>query len=302
MTLLTKNESYMQKANILTEALPYIQRLSGKVVVIKYGGNAMIDAGVTATIFQDIALLKCVGIHPIIVHGGGPEINGMLTRLNIESRFHNGLRVTDESAMEVVQMVLAGKLNKDIVAQLGLLGVKAIGLCGKDAGLIETVRKPAEDGVDLGLVGQVTRINDKLLTMLARDEYIPVIASIGVGADGESHNINADTVAGEVAAALRAEKLMFLTDIDGIFMDRNDPASLLPVVTVSGIHELIERGVLTDGMIPKARGCAAAVTQGVRRTHIVNGTIPHPIVLEIFTDHGIGTMVCCRSSRTRFLR
>ncbi len=292
MTFPAMYESYMQKANILIEALPYIQRLSGKTVIIKYGGNAMVDAQLTTSILQDIALLKCVGVNPIVVHGGGPEINGMLGKLEIPSQFHNGLRITDAATMEVVQMVLTGKINKDIVSQLGQLGVKAIGLCGKDACLLEAEKKPANDGVDLGLVGQITRVNTKLLTMLTQDEYVPVIAPVGVGANGESYNINADTVAGEVAVAMRAEKLMFLTDIDGIYLDMDDPSSLIPVITVSEIHRYIEQGILTGGMIPKVQGCVRAVDQGVRRTHIVNGTIPHPIVLEIFTDRGIGTMVC----------
>jgi acetylglutamate kinase len=282
----------MQKANLLIEALPYIQRLGGKTVVIKYGGNAMVDAQLTTSILQDIALLKCVGVNPIVVHGGGPEINGMLGKLGIPSAFHNGLRVTDAAAMEVVQMVLTGKINKDIVSQLGQLGVRAIGLCGKDAGLLEAEKQPGEGGVDLGYVGRVTRVNVKLLEMLARDEYVPVIAPVGVGPDGESYNINADTVAGEIAVALRAEKLMFLTDIDGVYLDMADPDSLIPVITIQEIHRYIRQGIITSGMVPKVQGCVRAVEQGVRRTHIVNGTIPHPIVLEIFTDRGIGTMVC----------
>ena len=292
MTFPAMYESYMQKANILIEALPYIQRLSGKTVVIKYGGNAMVDAQLTTSILQDIALLKCVGVNPIVVHGGGPEINGMLGKLQIQSRFHNGLRVTDADTMEVVQMVLAGKINKDIVSQLGQLGVKAVGLCGKDACLLETTKEQEKNGADLGLVGQVKRVNTKLLRMLTQDEYVPVIAPVGVGPDGESHNVNADTVAGEVAAALSAEKLMFLTDIDGVYLDVKDPTSLIPVITVSEIHRYIEQGILSGGMIPKVQGCIRAVEQGVRRTHIINGTIPHPIVLEIFTNRGIGTMVC----------
>jgi acetylglutamate kinase len=216
----------------------------------------------------------------------------MLGKLGIESRFHNGLRVTDAAAMEVVQMVLTGKINKDIVSHLGQLGVKAIGLSGKDAGLLEVEKQLPKDGVDLGYVGRITHVNTKLLEMLTQDEYVPVIAPVGVGPDGESYNINADTVAGEVAVALRAEKLMFLTDIDGIYLDMKDPDSLIPVITIEEIHRYIQQGIITSGMVPKVQGCIRAVEQGVRRTHIVNGTIPHPIVLEIFTDRGIGTMVC----------
>ena len=288
------NPAYNQlidKAKTLIEALPYIQYFSGKTVVIKYGGNAMIDKSLTHAILEDITLLKYVGVNPIIVHGGGPEINSTLSRLGIESRFVNGLRVTDGATMEVVQMVLSGKINKDIVGELNCLGAHALGLCGKDANLIECIKKPPRDGIDLGYVGQVTRINTKLLDILARDEYIPVIAPIGVDADGSSYNINADTVAGEIAAALKAEKLMFLTDIDGIYMDASDPTSLISRITVAEINRLIDEGVISGGMIPKVQGCINAVLGGVGRTHIVNGTIPHPILLEIFTDKGIGTMV-----------
>lgn len=281
----------IDKAKILIEALPYIQRLAGKTVVIKYGGNAMVDPALTHAILEDITLLKYVGVNPIVVHGGGPDINSMLGRLGIESRFVNGLRVTDGATMEVVQMVLSGKINKDIVSELNCLGAHSLGLCGKDANLIECVKKPARDGVDLGFVGQITHINVKLLEILAKDEYIPVIAPIGVDSEGNSYNINADTVAGEIAAALKAEKLLFLTDIDGIYMDPADKSSLISRITVAEINRLISEGVISGGMIPKVQGCINAVLGGVGRTHIVNGTIPHPILLEIFTDKGIGTMV-----------
>lgn len=281
----------IDKAKILIEALPYIQRLAGKTVVIKYGGNAMVDPALTHAILEDITLLKYVGVNPIVVHGGGTDINSMLGRLGIESRFVNGLRVTDGATMEVVQMVLSGKINKDIVSELNCLGAHSLGLCGKDANLIECVKKPARDGVDLGFVGQITHINVKLLEILAKDEYIPVIAPIGVDSEGNSYNINADTVAGEIAAALKAEKLLFLTDIDGIYMDPADKSSLISRITVAEINRLIGEGVISGGMIPKVQGCINAVLGGVGRTHIVNGTIPHPILLEIFTDKGIGTMV-----------
>ena len=281
----------IDKAKILIEALPYIQRLAGKTVVIKYGGNAMVDPALTHAILEDITLLKYVGVNPIVVHGGGPDINSMLGRLGIESRFVNGLRVTDGATIEVVQMVLSGKINKDIVSELNCLGAHSLGLCGKDANLIECVKKPARDGVDLGFVGQITHINIKLLDILAKDEYIPVIAPIGVDSEGNSYNINADTVAGEIAAALKAEKLLFLTDIDGIYMDPADKSSLISRITVAEINRLIGEGVISGGMIPKVQGCINAVLGGVGRTHIVNGTIPHPILLEIFTDKGIGTMV-----------
>ncbi|MHB1315453.1 MAG: acetylglutamate kinase [Christensenellales bacterium] len=281
----------IQKANILVEALPYIQRLSGKRIVIKYGGNAMLDEELTHKVLQDITLLKYVGVNPIVVHGGGPEINKMLSALQIESRFHNGLRITDEATMDVVQMVLAGKINKEIVSQLNLMGGKAIGLCGKDANLIEVVKQEPEDGVDLGLVGRVVRVNTKLLELLSDDEYIPVIASVGIGGDGQSYNINADTAASEIASAIKAEKLMFLTDIDGIRKDPHDPSSLIPAISVAEIEEYISDGIIQGGMIPKVRGCISSIKNGVKRTHILDGTVPHPLLLEIFTDKGIGTMV-----------
>jgi len=286
-----KNDTLIRKANILIEALPYIQRLAGKIVVVKYGGNAMLNEHLTQKILQDITLLKYVGVNPIVVHGGGPEINRLLKKLEIPSHFHNGLRITSQDTMEVVQMVLTGKINKDITAKLNVLGGKAIGLCGKDANLIEVVKHVPEDGVDLGYVGDITHINTDLLLHLCMDQYIPVIAPVGTGPDGSSYNINADTVAGMIAAKLQAEKLMFLTDIDGIRTDPEDPETLLPHVTVSEARKLIEEGVIGGGMIPKVMGCIQSVESGVKRVHILDGTIPHPLLLEIFTDQGIGTMV-----------
>jgi len=281
----------IEKAHILIEALPYIQQLSGKTVVVKYGGNAMVDKALTRTIMQDVTLLKYVGVNPILVHGGGPEINKMLTALGVESSFHDGLRITSEETMDVVQMVLTGKINKNIVSEINCLGGAAIGLCGKDGNLILAKKKLSPDGVDLGCVGEVVSINDKVLTLLAKDAYIPVIAPIGVDEAGQSYNINADTVAGEIAAALSAEKLMFLTDIDGIRREPEDPASIISVISVQEIHDLIGEGIISGGMIPKVKGCIKGIEKGVNRTHIINGTVPHPILLEIFTDKGIGTMV-----------
>lgn len=281
----------LNKANILIEALPYIQVLSGKTVVIKYGGSAMNNDDMTNTILQDITLLKYVGANPILVHGGGNAINDMLNKLNIEPSFHNGLRVTDKETMEVVEMVLSGSINKKIVTQLNNIGAQAIGLSGKDANLIKVKKQIARDGVDLGFVGKITDINVNILNELSQNGYIPVIAPIGVGEDGESYNVNADLVAGEVAAALHAEKLMFLTDIDGIQMDPTNPESLISVISVDQIYRLIEQRIIQGGMIPKVMGCIKGIEQGVSRTHIVNGTSPHPIILEIFTDKGIGTMV-----------
>jgi acetylglutamate kinase len=281
----------VEKAKILIEALPYIQVLSGKTVVIKYGGSAMNDEKIKNTILQDLTLLKYVGVNPILVHGGGNEINAMLDRLNIEPKFHDGLRVTDKATMEVVEMVLSGKINKQIVSDLNDLGAKAIGISGKDANLIQAKKKTTKDGFDLGYVGQIAKINVQILNELTENGYIPVIAPIGVGEDGESYNINADTVAGEIAAALHAEKLMFLTDIDGIQMDPGDPETLISIISVDQIYRLMEQRIIKGGMIPKVMGCIKGIEQGVSRTHIVNGTSPHPIILEIFTDKGIGTMV-----------
>lgn len=285
------DQLFINKANILIEALPYIQRLWGKTVVIKYGGNAMVDDLLTHKILEDVTLLKYVGINPILVHGGGPEINAMLSRVGVKSTFHNGLRITDDATMEIVQMVLAGKLNKNIAAEIGMLGGKAIGLCGKDAGLIRVKKKPPlPDGVDLGHVGDIIGINTKLLETLCAGEYIPVISSVGTDDEGQSYNINADTAAAAVATALKAEKLIYLTDIDGVRRDAEDPTTLYPVLTTDQARALIADGTISGGMIPKVNACVEAIEKGVRRVHILNGTIPHPIILEIFTDRGIGTM------------
>lgn len=283
--------AFYEKANILVEALPYIQQLSGKTVVIKYGGNAMLEDGLIQKILQDITLLKFVGVNPIVVHGGGPAINQTLAALNIESKFHNGLRITDARTMEVVQMVLTGTINKDITAQLNAMGGKAIGLCGKDANLIEAVKHVPADGTDLGYVGDVVGVNVELLTFLSQDQYIPVIAPIGCGPNGESYNINADTAAGAIAIALKAEKLIFLTDIDGVRRVPDQPDTLISHIGRLEIEDMIHSGGISGGMIPKVEGCLHALDHGVNRTHILNGTIPHPILLEIYTDRGIGTMV-----------
>ena len=275
----------IEKANILCEALPYIHKLAGKTVVIKYGGNAMQDEGVTDTIMQDIAMLKIVGVNPVLVHGGGPEINAMLEKLNIKSEFVNGLRVTDKAAMDVVQMVMGGKINKNITAKLTALGVKAIGLTGKDAHLIGVKKKPRlADGTDLGYVGDIVSVNGKLLNMLCADEFIPVIAGIGEDDSGQSYNINADTVAAEIAAALKAEKLIYLTDIDGIRRDPKDSSTLISEITAKEINKMLKDGSINGGMIPKVDACMRAIEMGINRVHIVNGTVRHPILLEIFTD------------------
>jgi acetylglutamate kinase len=281
-------DSLIEKANILTEALPYISRLSRKIVVIKYGGNAMRSDEVARTILQDISILKIVGVHPILVHGGGPEINKTLERLSIKSRFANGLRITDSEVMKVVQMSLTS-LNKDIAGALNTLGVNAVGICGKDANLITVKKAPLlPDGTDLGYVGEIEKINSDFLLKLINNDFIPVISSIGADVSGRSFNLNADTAAAAIAAALSAEKLIYLTDVDGI---KDENGGLISEITVDGINKLIESGIITGGMIPKVRACIDGVESGIGRTHIINGTIKHPILLEIFTDKGIGTMV-----------
>lgn len=286
-------ETLIKKAEILIEALPYIQKLHGKTVVIKYGGNAMINDELKNSVMEDITLLKYIGMNPVIVHGGGPDINSMLGKLDIKSEFMNGLRVTDENTMEIAQMVLVGKTNKEIVSLLNQKGIKAIGLCGIDGGLIECEQyKPIVDGaeMDIGYVGKITHINSKVLELIAKDEYIPVVAPIGVGKNGHSYNINADTVAGEVAIALKAEKLILLTDVEGVKMSK-DSTDILHALTTVEVHDLIDRKIINGGMIPKVLGCLEALDGGVGRTHILDGRIPHCILLEIFTYKGIGTMI-----------
>lgn len=286
-------ETLIKKAEILIEALPYIQRLYGKTVVIKYGGNAMINDELKNSVMEDITLLKYIGMNPVVVHGGGPDINRALDKFDIKSEFINGLRVTDAPTMEVAQMVLVGKTNKEIVSMLNQKGGKAIGLCGIDGNLIECEQyKTSYEGreTDLGYVGKITNINSKVLELIARDEYIPVVAPIGVGSDGQSYNINADTVAGEIAAALKAEKLMLLTDIEGVKMSK-DSKDILTALTIDEVNDLIGKKVISGGMIPKVQGCIEALLKGVGRTHIIDGRIPHSILLEIFTYKGIGTMI-----------
>ncbi len=292
---ITGMQDLIGKAEILIEALPYIQSLSGKTIVIKYGGNAMINDELKSSVMDDITLLKFVGINPVLVHGGGPDISDMLLKMDIPSHFENGLRVTDKQTMQIAQMVLIGKTNKEIVSALGTKGAKAIGICGIDGHLIECEKLtegPNGEKIDVGYVGRITKINTKVLSMLANDEFIPVVAPIGVGTDGESYNINADTVASEIAAALGAEKLMTLTDVEGVKgVMKDGTLKVLPVLTESDINTLIQDGVISGGMIPKVIGCLDTIHRGVGRAHIIDGRIPHSILLEIFTGKGIGTMI-----------
>ncbi len=286
-------EAIIKKAGILIEALPYIQNLYGKTVVIKYGGSAMISEELKNSVMEDITLLKYIGMNPVVVHGGGPEVTRTLETLGIKSKFVNGLRVTDAATMEVAQMVLVGKTNKEIVSLLNKKGGKAVGICGIDGNLIECEQyKTVIDGkeADLGYVGSIVNINTKLIEYIARDEYIPVIAPIGVGKNGESYNINADIVAGEIAVALKAEKLMLLTDVEGVKMP-DEEGKIYSALTTEEVYDLIDKKIINGGMIPKVLGCVRAVENGVNRTHIIDGRIPHCILLEIFTYKGIGTMI-----------
>lgn len=283
----------ISKAKILIEALPYIQRLAGKTVVIKYGGNAMINDELKNQVMEDITLLKFIGVNPVVVHGGGPDITSALQKQGVKSKFVNGLRVTDMETMETAQMVLVGKTNKEIVSMINQKGGNAIGLCGIDGRLIECEKyMPVVDGKeqDIGYVGKITSINTRLIELLAQDEYIPVIAPVGVGKDGTSYNINADTVAGDIASALKAEKLILLTDVEGVRVS-DDKDGIIPVLTVDEVHDLIGKKIINGGMIPKVLGCVEAIERGVGRTHIIDGRIPHCILLEIFTNQGIGTMI-----------
>lgn len=281
--------SAMEKAEILVEALPYIKDFYGKRVVIKYGGAAMIDCELKKKMMQDIVLMKYVGMHPIVVHGGGPEINTLLTRLGIKSEFKNGLRITDAETMEVVEMVLGGKVNKEIVSGINAMGGKAIGLSGKDGNLLQATLAAADGS--LGFVGAVQKVNAQVIETLIENGYIPVIAPIGVDEERQSYNINADLVAAAIAVELNADKLVLLTDVPGLLNDPQDPESLISILKVSQVQDYIGRGVIAGGMIPKVQCCMESVTGGVGRTHIIDGRIPHAILLEIFTREGVGTMV-----------
>ena len=276
------------KANVLIEALRYIKEFHGKTIVIKYGGNAMIDEDLKEKVILDIVLMKYVGMNPVIIHGGGPEISQVMEKMGKEARFVQGLRVTDRETMDIAEMVL-GKINKGIVALINQHGAKAVGLSGKDAGLISAEKYQTD--VDIGFVGRVARIDPQIINVLDREGFIPVITSIGVGSDGQTYNINADSVAGEIAAALKAEKLMMLTDVRGIMKDQNDAGSLISTLKISDIQPLIESDVISGGMLPKVEACVTALRGDVRKTHIIDGRISHSLLLEIFTERGIGTEI-----------
>jgi acetylglutamate kinase len=288
---------HIQHANVLIEALPYIQRFSGKTIVVKYGGHAMTDETLRNSFARDIVLLKFVGIHPIVVHGGGPQIGAIMQRLGIESQFVEGLRVTDAATMDVVDMVLGGKLNQEIVATINRHGGRAVGLTGKDASLIRATKKylyhqatpdaPPEP-VDIGQVGEVQAVNPAIIHVLETAGFIPVIAPTGVGEYGESYNINADTAAGDLAGSLRAEKVLFLTDVEGIL---DSDGKLLSTLDAAMIQTLRSEGVIGGGMLPKVDACLHALELGVGKAHIIDGRVPHAVLLELFTNRGVGTEI-----------
>mgnify|MGYP001771139717 FL=1 len=287
-------------ADILMEALPYIEDFYGKTVVVKYGGNAMINDTLKEKVMEDIALMRFVGIHPVIVHGGGPEITWFLKKLGKESSFVSGLRVTDAETAEVAEMVLDGKINSEIVKRMNRRGVRAVGISGEDANLIRARKKLAtvyeDDGtapkkVDIGYVGEVESINTDILQTLIQNDYVPVIAPIGVGADGENYNINADYVAAKVAGALKAERLMLLTDVEGVYKDFNNKDSFISILSATEAREYIRDGIIKGGMIPKIEACLEAMDEGVAKAHILDGRMPHSLILEMFTAGGVGTQV-----------
>jgi acetylglutamate kinase len=287
-------EKAREKATVLVEALPYIKEYHGKTVVVKFGGNAMENEELKETFASDIVLMRYVGMNPVIVHGGGPQVTHYMERLSLEVRFVDGHRVTDAATMEVAKMVLVGKVNKEIVSLINNHGTLAVGLSGEDGNLLRARKRShsgSEGDVDLGFVGEVAQVNPGILNNLIRDEFIPVIASVGVDDAGKSYNINADLVAGALAESLQADKLIYLTDVDGIYRDIEDKASLVAEMDITGAEELAREGRLSSGMLPKVQSCVDALKSGVRRAHIINGTAHHALLLELFTDAGIGTMV-----------
>lgn len=275
------------KAAILMEAMPWIKRHWGRIVVTKYGGAAMTDATLRDHVAADIVLMRLVGMNPVIVHGGGPEITSYMDRLGLPVEFSDGMRITSDEAMDVVKMVLVGKVNKELVSAINRHGRLAVGIAGDDANLIRAEQRDAR----LGRVGDVTHIDTTVITKLVEDGFVPVIASVGVGSDGSSYNINADLVAGEIAGALGAEKVIFLTDVDGLYADFDDKESLISMLTVDDAEAMIAERGLSAGMIPKVGACTTALRHGVERAHILNGTVPHALLLEVYTNAGIGTMI-----------
>lgn len=283
------NQKYLEKAEVLIEALPYIQRFNRKVIVVKYGGSAMVDEELKRNVIKDVVLLKLVGFKPIIVHGGGKEISLWVGKVGKEAKFVNGLRVTDKETMEIAEMVL-GKVNKELVTLVESLGVKAIGISGKDGGLLK-VNKKLSQGQDIGYVGDIKEVNPTILNELLEKDFLPIVCPVGLGDDFATYNINADDAACAIARAMKAEKLAFLTDIEGVYRDPEDTSSLISELFVNEAKALIENGNVGGGMIPKLQNCIDAIESGVNRVHILDGRIQHCLLLEIFTNKGIGTAI-----------
>lgn len=279
----------LSRVDVLSEALPFIQRFKGKTVVVKYGGAAMKSPELQESVIRDLVLLSCVGLRPVLVHGGGPEINSWLLRVGVEPQFRDGLRVTDALTMEVVEMVLVGKVNKNLVSLINIAGGTAVGLCGKDARLITA--RPSPNAAALGFVGEVARVDATVLHPIIAAGHIPVIATVAADGTGQAYNINADTAAGEIAAAVGAEKLLLLTDVSGILADRNDLGSLVKEIDIAGVRQMVADGKVAGGMIPKVECCVRALAQGVHTASIIDGRVPHSLLLEILTDEGTGTMI-----------
>lgn len=282
-------QQYLDKAEVLIEALPYIQRFNRKIIVVKYGGSAMVDEELKKRVIEDVTLLKLVGFKPIIVHGGGKEISKWVGKVGMEPKFINGLRVTDTETMEVAEMVL-GKVNKSLVQHVEELGVRAIGISGKDGGLLK-VEKKYSDGKDIGFVGEVKEVNAKILYDLLEKDFLPIVCPIGLDDEFQTYNINADDAACAIARAMKAEKLAFLTDIEGVYKDPEDPSSLISELWVEEAQKLMAEGYIGGGMLPKLQNCIDAIENGVSRVHILDGRIPHCLLLEIFTNRGIGTAI-----------
>ena len=283
------NQKYLDKAEVLIEALPYIQRFNRKIVVVKYGGSAMLDDELKKNVIKDVVLLKLVGFKPIIVHGGGKEISRWVGKVGMEPKFINGLRVTDKDTMEIAEMVLA-KVNKELVAMVESLGVNAVGISGKDGGLLKCRKKQTEGG-DIGFVGEVTKVEPKILEDLLEKDFLPIIFPVGYDDEFATYNNNADDAACAIAEAVHAEKLAFLSDIEGVYKDKDDPSSLISELHVDEAQKLIDDGYVGGGMIPKLKNCIDAIEEGVNRVHILDGRIPHSLLLEIFTNKGIGTAI-----------
>ncbi len=290
-------EKYLHKAEVLIEALPYIQRFNRKVIVVKYGGSAMVDETLKRQVIEDVTLLKLVGFKPIIVHGGGKEISRMMERVGKESKFVNGLRVTDEETLDIAEMVL-GKVNKSLVQLVGSIGVRAIGISGKDGNLLK-VQKKLSNGEDIGFVGEVTDVNSRVLYDLLEKDFLPIICPIGLDENSQAYNINADDAACAIASAMNAEKLAFLTDIEGVYKDPANPQTLISELTVKEAEELMKSGYIGGGMLPKLQNCIDAIHNGVSRVHILDGRIKHCLLLEIFTNKGIGTAIL-KDDESRF--